>query len=350
MKKALLLILIVTALGSYSQNNVLREIVNKDSSWVCRNDSALFSAGPAAAYEWFLNEKSTGVKTRDAYFNQEGNYYCKMTIEGKTAASNTLTLHLINTPQVHLKPVPAAYVCPGVDSVQLIGSRGGTRNWYFNGEPIKGLTKDTIWVKELGHYNMIKTNRKGCGDSAKVGIHVMPVPEIEVKADIYEICKGDRIQLKATPGADKYRWYKDGELFATDFPDSIYVYSSGLYSAAADYQSCYDSTDLGILISPRELSREDPCQEGQYSFTKGPELKLNVNSKKILVLDFERKAHVVPIQVEILNEKGEIVFIEWRRMRRVKTDRNFDLSQLPTGKYTLRLNIDQQQSVQQFEI
>jgi hypothetical protein len=148
----------------------------------CNGSSTILTASPgASAYFWYKNGVLIPGQTNSfLVVNSPGKYNCVFSDNcGLDSLPTSLTIQQLALPIVNLSG--GAGFCSG-GSVTLMGSGGGSSQWYLNGILINGATSATYTASVSGLYNMIKTNTNGCSDSAAVGksISEFPLPNLSI--------------------------------------------------------------------------------------------------------------------------------------------------------------------------
>ena len=141
-------------------------------------------------------------------YGSTGNYaaYLLLSNDTLTDTIESFTVRVNNIPNVNLNPSGNA---PGCDTsaVVLMGSSGGSSQWYFNGSPIVGADTNVYVATMAGVYNMVKTNMNGCSDSSSTSTTVAfgSAPVIELGADTAG-CAGTPICFTLNAAGATYLW------------------------------------------------------------------------------------------------------------------------------------------------
>lgn len=128
--------------------------------------SALYESN---SYAWYVD--GVMVPNSDTIaieITSSGTYQVVQQISDTTQyiMSEAIDVTMFNLPMVQITPQDTL-ICEG-DTIALMGSFGGTSQWYRNGSPIAGADSDVYMASMTGSYNMVKTNMNGCSDSAAV--------------------------------------------------------------------------------------------------------------------------------------------------------------------------------------
>lgn len=217
----------------------------------CLNDpNGVLHAGLVGNnYQWTKNGVNISGADSNAYVpTTSGFYNCFVTVAGVTdSASTGLKVKVNALPVVAL--TGDTILCTG-DSVKLMGTSGGTLQWYMNGDTISGANSATYYATTAGVYNMLKTNLNGCSDSSATSIVIVEYtkPAVNAVADDADFCKGGATVLRAT-GADVYTWSNGGDA------DTLYVMPSAsttyTVSGIDTVSGCY--TDKSVMITVYSL-------------------------------------------------------------------------------------------------
>lgn len=176
-------------------------------------------------------------------YTAAGNYSLEVSLYNGYCAPKvywTKSVVVINTPIVSLSG--NTVICPN-DSVTLVGSSGGSSQWYLDGVAVAGATNPVYSTATPGVYNMIKTNLNGCSDSAAVSLIVSNgnAPLVNLGNDT-TVC-GSVLLDAQNPGAT-YLWN------TTDTTQVLLVNQSGNYYVdLTDTNGCFNSDSIFINVN-----------------------------------------------------------------------------------------------------
>lgn len=182
--------------------------ITASSASVCTNGQVTFtmSGTPGATYQWYKNNVLINGATNSTLSAISGGYFkCRINDGcGQDSLAPGKNIFILSTPSVAITGNTVA--CSG-QTLQLVGSSGGTSQWYKNGVLISGATTNSYIVSTAGTYNMIKTNLNGCADSASIGkvVIVAPSPIINILTTNTVVCPSQSATLSAS-GANSFVW------------------------------------------------------------------------------------------------------------------------------------------------
>lgn len=208
---------------------------------ICEGTPVTLSGSGADSYSW------TGGVTDGVAFTpvSTATYTLTGTLSGGCSTDVNVEIVVQNLPNVSLSG--NTNLCPS-SSTLLTGTSGGSSQWYLDGAPIAGATSNTYNAIAPGVYNMVKTNTNGCADSAATGLTVvlLPAPAVGFTASPNDtICPGETVTLSGT-GAVSYSWsggITDGVAFQP-------VVSGSYTVTGTDANSCTNTATADITVSP----------------------------------------------------------------------------------------------------
>ncbi len=143
----------------------------KDGDSFCANEELeLESIASNQTYAWTQDGASLSDTSSSITVDTAGTYQLTLTTDSFIFAQS-VDVNTLNVPNVNLSPGDST-ICAD-STIILMGSNGGSSQWYLNGTAIAGATLNTYETMTAGVYNMTKTNLNGCSDSASVGITIV---------------------------------------------------------------------------------------------------------------------------------------------------------------------------------
>ncbi|MES2555365.1 MAG: T9SS type A sorting domain-containing protein [Bacteroidota bacterium] len=206
---------------------------------ICAGTAVTLSGSGADSYSW------TGGVTDGVAFTpaSTATYTLTGTLSGGCSADVNVEVVVLSLPSVTLSG--NTNLCPS-SSTLLTGTSGGSSQWYLNGSPIGGATSNTYMAVAPGVYNMIKTNTNGCADSAATGLTVVLLAAPTVGFTVSpndSICPGETVILSGT-GAVSYSW-TGGITNGVGFQPAV----SGSYTVTGtDGNSCTNTAVAAITV------------------------------------------------------------------------------------------------------
>jgi gliding motility-associated-like protein len=186
---------------------------------------------------------------------------------------------------------PGALLCEGDVVILTAGTVTGmpaTYTWYLDGEVILGETTDTYVTTVSGTYTVLATNSNGCVSDMSlpltITIHSLP-EKPEITPDPAILCEGNLTELRATPGASTYVWYRNGEpmngsdyYYQGEYPDPAGTWS---YTVMAVSESGCSSTLSDVnevtVLEPPAVPIIEQTPNGQQVM-KGIEVRLVITN------------------------------------------------------------------------
>lgn len=203
----------------------------------------------SVVYDWGDGTTTTVFPVGGAshVYASAGNYTTYAILKNDTVGLDSMTSAPIRVnalPLVALTPGADTIMCL-TDSLNLVGSSGGSSQWYMNGQPIVGATTHQYTVTVNGWYNMVKANLNGCQDSAATGIAVWfgNEPVVDLGSDD-TLCDGDTLCITLTNPNDVTYLWSTGSTGATEC-----FLVPGIYGVTAtDSVGCAAMDDIVVTV------------------------------------------------------------------------------------------------------
>jgi hypothetical protein len=187
--------------------------------------------------------------------------------------------------------------CSNNPSSLTIGNSGNILQWYLNDTTLLiGQIMDTILPAATGNYSVMATNSDGCSSlSSNTTIEVFPLPPLPVIVQ-----NGG---LLTTGAMGSLQWFFNGQPLVGETGNSLAYGDSGVYSVrVTDANGCSNGASLAILV-PSGIGTNQ--NEQPYWQILG-----NPGFQGELVLKFLQYRPSQPIQLEILDLQGRVVYLE----------------------------------------
>lgn len=254
----------ITTAGAYTNNvgnsspddirgMVLYPAIAEDEDTICAGESINVMVAGAklfnAIYHWGDGSSDTVAMgnlthNRSHTYSSAGNYTITVTLDNGYCTGTNFYTKLIRVNALPSVVVSGSTgICPG-GSVTLMGTSGGSSQWYMNGVAVSSATTNTYTTSIPGTYNMIKTNANGCADSAAVGITVIDVlnPTVDL-GSVTDACVS--LTLDAQNAGSNYLWSDNST------GQTLTATVSGTYSVTVtDTYGCEGSDDITLTINP----------------------------------------------------------------------------------------------------
>ena len=195
---------------------------------LCSGDDVLLDAtSPGATYLW-----NTGSTAASITASTAGTYSVTIDLNGCTA-TDQIDIAVLNLAAVDLGP--DLTLCAGQSAVLDATLPGVGHLWNT------GATTQTINVSTPGTY-WVRATQGVCSVSDTVLVNLLPVPVVDLGADL-TLCSGDDVLLDATTPGATYLW-NTGSTGA-----SITASTAGTYSITVDLNGCTatDQIDIAVL-------------------------------------------------------------------------------------------------------
>lgn len=288
----------------------------------------------AANYQWYKNGTLIpGANSGTLSVNAAGTYNVLIEIDStKYLWSEKIAVTQLNIPTVSISAPQGLVFCAN-DTITLVGSSGGTSQWYQNGIAISGATSNTLTVTSAGVYNMMKTNSNGCADSASVGsvVTVNSLPSVTLSSQP-TFCP-NQTQIALTGGLPAGGVYSGtGVINNSDFNPSA--------SGPGSYVINYTYTDTNNCSNTAsDTLTVDVCAGISSASTTNVSVFPNPFDKQLTISTNSLNNSVV-----IFNSLSQVVY----ENKSVKNNSLIDLGFLPVGFYSIK--IENEKGVSNFRI
>ncbi|MFC2091005.1 hypothetical protein ACFLT1_09555, partial [Bacteroidota bacterium] len=173
---------VTQVISSYAVSDIeeIGLLKEKKDIGVCLNepiDVVLHAKYTSSTYAWVKDGELIMQASADSLIVMEYGKYQLLTeigSSGKYMRSEELEVWPMNVPEIAISATDSLWSIG--DSITLSATPGGISQWYVNGAIIPGADSDVYVATAPGYYNMLKINKKGCSDSAALGIYITSDP------------------------------------------------------------------------------------------------------------------------------------------------------------------------------
>lgn len=200
---------------------------------------------------------------------------------------------------------------------------GYTYSWTLDGNPLSSETNYFVQATQSGNYQVTVSSPGGCQNTSQVlNLNFSVPPVVSLSASVTEVCYGDSILLTTSPAGGILNGqgingnYFNGSSLTSGSYDIIYTY--------ADAQGCESSDTVTIKQNNCYLGINDPNST----------VRVFPNPASDIIsfgLPFEGNA-----QISLVNAEGRTVIHKRTTYSKGQTE-SLDISKLPAGMYTLRI-------------
>lgn len=197
---------------------------------ICIGNSATFTAGNFAQYNWSTGSTAASINT-----TQSGTYTVTVTdVNGCTG----LAVHTLSV-AASLAPIitPEPYQCDS--RVQISAGTGFTTYNWSNGQTAAGIS-----VQNAGTYTVTVSDASGCTGTAEQTVTIPANPQASISGPL-DLCPAEQGQLLANAGLAQYDW--TGGLTG----QIVSVSQTGTYIlTVTDFNGCTATSEHVIVPSP----------------------------------------------------------------------------------------------------
>lgn len=297
----------------------------------CAGDSLLLPTYYSGNnYHWYKNGVAIANATNDSFYVKTPGVYKVLAdiTPGKAIWSESINVTQLSLPVVNISTPQGTSFCQN-DSVKIVGTFGGTYQWYKNGTLLAGATSNTYTVKNPGHYNMIKTNANGCKDSASVGVNITvnPLPVVSIASQTVHCTTETQFTLTGgSPSGGNYSG--TGVISNSSFNPSASGAGSYLITYSyTDANSCVNTATTSLVVSVCSgLTNINKVIETVYPNPFNNQLNLQLSSSNS--------------SIELIDAIGNVVL-----KKQVKSNETLELSNLANGIYSLKISTNDHTTV-----
>ncbi|CAN5299464.1 hypothetical protein BH09BAC5_BH09BAC5_00450 [soil metagenome] len=310
------------AIASVTVNPLPTVSFTASQDTVCIGSTVILSGTGAVNYSW-TGSVTDGV----AFMPGSSSSYILTGTDANGCSANDTAFIVVNTlPDVGFTVISQDTICEGT-SVTLSGT--GATNYSWTG----GVTNGISFIPTTtSSYIVTGTDANGCSGSDTALIVVNPNPVVSLGADIVQV--NPPVLLDAGAGFNSYLWNTNATT------QTISVSNNGIYFVTVtDANGCTDSDSIMV------------------TFTVGINSIENINasmlifpnpSSGIMILQLEN-FNAKNAELEISDLNGRLVYSEKLGNIDNSFKKEFDLSSLSSGIYTIRVKADGKQSSASWE-
>lgn len=289
---------ITNALGCKSVSDPIGVTLKSNPRPHVLQEGLFLSTQSYSSLYWNLDEVPLeGEENQVLLVEESGDYSVTVMHEnGCQATSEAITV---------CNPVPEITTKGNV----LTASRGDIFQWFHEGEPIYGATRQTYEAQLSGQHSVLVTDAGGCQSMTEETLVCVPAPTITMREE-------DNV-LEASSGQE-YQWYLDGE-FIENADTRIYVPGEvGHYSVlVTDVHGCTSMSqsldiDLNTGIKRARAEKDvfvypNPVENILFVSTGGEPTQhfrlsfFNTPGKMILEKDFDQPGEEVSVDISGLD-------------------------------------------------
>jgi hypothetical protein len=267
--------------------------------------------------------------------NEGGNYQVQVTSGGCSALSDEVEISEHELPEVNLSFLGLSgsvdsnhvYLCYSESFILAVPADATSQfQWYKNGTPT-GNNSNTLEISEEGNYYVAVINENDCSDESEL-------IEVTISQPIAFI-EFDGATLSSQSQWAAYQWFMDGILIV-DATESTYVpIATGEYHCVITNDVGCESVSNYIQVILGGIGNI----KGLASFSMFPN---PVNDILNIELNTSESQH---FKIQIIHANGQIM--ENRNIEILGVQNiNFDLSELSSGVYFIRLKSNEEQLIQ----
>jgi len=219
---------------------------------LCGGGSVTLTAAPNLSYQWYKdNNAILGSTSQSITITSSGIY--KVILSNATGCKDTsrsVNVSAVSVIDTTLTISGPTELCPG-QTVVISVPANMNYQWYRNGAPLLGQTKNQLTVSIAGVYLAIITAGAGCSDTTRtVPVTYAPAIDTSVTANGPTILcsSAQTVTLSAAAGLT-YQWYKDGTAITNQTAQQYTATTTGGYSVVLHNNSGCADTSRTVAVS-----------------------------------------------------------------------------------------------------
>jgi hypothetical protein len=248
----------------------------------CQGGSVELSASQinGATYQWLNNGSAVSSGDNRIYqATSSGLYSVRVTLNGCSATSSTLTVTVNQLPQAEVTPNgPTTFCLGGNVLLQASPGSGYTYQWKRNNQELTGVVNNQILVSETGLYAVMVSDLNGCSsESPGLQINVAGVQAIIALSGPAAICDGNSVQMLANEGFGlSYQWYRDNILIQGASQQNYSAAQVGNYTVSiTDPNTCTTNSPVQTITVGQNPAKPMIISSGNLEFCAGDQTELS---------------------------------------------------------------------------
>ena len=212
----------------------------------CDGEAVVLASGyTATETEWWINGSPEGNSPSWTVLNEDATVVAEVTV-GACIERDTI---VIDYAPVFNTGLPSSLPLCNGDSTWLAANVGAPAYEWSSGESTSG-----IWVDSPGNYTLT-TPVQGCEYTTTVAVQNVPLPVLDLGADL-TLCAGESALLNTgLPAADETLWSN-----GTNEP-TLEVASAGTYSVVVTENGCSSEDEVTVAIQALPIFDLGPDQQ-----------------------------------------------------------------------------------------
>jgi membrane carboxypeptidase/penicillin-binding protein PbpC len=222
----------------------------------------------ASAYNWYFEENLLPNQGSEIQVNEPGNYYLEAQNGNCEATSETISLEVIEYPNVGLNVPLQNEICEDEELNISIEENAESYQWFVNDQLITENGFE-ITTSQSGSYYVEAANGNCISTSETVALEVLTYPNAAFNVPLQnEICEGEELNIAIEENAEFYQWFLDGNMIPNN-EFEITTSVSGAYQVEAANGNCVatsETVSLAVIAYPNvflNLPLENEICEGE---------------------------------------------------------------------------------------
>ncbi|MFK7933048.1 MAG: hypothetical protein AB8G22_06020 [Saprospiraceae bacterium] len=241
--------------------------ITANNSTICRFETSTLTATGGVSYNWSTSATAPSIDVSPATTTK---YYVTVTDANSCTDIDSIT---INVNQLPVWTATSTEIC-AEDHIDLTGQITNYQtinspNWYLgtiNGSSV--IDPTDVSPMSTQDYVFVGADNNGCLDTVTLTITVNNLPSVTITATETEICKGETVDLTATPTGDNptfnLNWNQglNNNAMHTVQPDDNTAYRV----TVTDAKNCQSTDVVNIMVDSIAVSMVQNCD---FNGTRG---------------------------------------------------------------------------------